>query len=417
MQRTFKKLMVPVLLSVGVSFCGHSASANAATFVSSGHAAGPQCATSGINDNGQAVGNCNSATPSTNPNPWFSSTLAGPQQVLLPLVTGQPCSVSAIANNGWMVGLCANVGNVALGAYWNAATPGNPPTAMAPLPFSLLLPPLRPADKQTVPTAQNQNGMVLAQSLSANEQATVVVYAAGSATPQRVSGWGNNCSGVDLTETLTNGWPRILMNCPGANGTPEITSASWSGSGFSLVTPPLPAGASYCEAVDMNDAGQFVGTCTFPGSSPDTLQTAYWASATSTPLLLTMPLNAQNVAMAINARGHVVAYGRNPLGLLTLLFWPDPTNSFTVAPIQPLPGSNQTNFAGFGDNDSVAMTCLNSNQYPTACSWTPSGGTVSVVGLGGTSSESSGISPSGVFIFGTATDTSNDFNAVGATLP
>lgn len=417
MRHSLRTLMAPLLLSVGVLLCGHAAIANAATFVSSGHAAGPQCTTSGVNDSGQVVGNCNSATPSANATPWFSSTLAGPQQVLLSLVPGQRCSVSAIANNGSIVGLCANVGNVTVGVHWNAATPVNPPIAMAPLPFSLLLPPLRPADKQTVPTAQNQNGVVVAQSLSANERATVVVYTAGGATPQRVSGWDDNCSGVDLTETLTNGWPIILMNCPGANGTPEITSARWSGGGFALVNPSLPAGASYCEAVDMNDAGQFVGTCTFPGSSPDTLQTAYWASASSTPLLLTMPLNAQNVAMAINALGHVVAYGRTPSGLLTLLFWPDPTNSFTVQSIQPLPGSNQVSFAGFGDNDSVAMSCLNSNQYSTACSWTTSGGTVAVAGLSGPSSESNGISPGGTFIFGTATDAANNFNAVGATLP
>lgn len=413
MQHSFKQLIALML----VCACGYGAAANAATFVSSGHAAGPQCATAGVNDSAQVVGNCNPATPSASANAWFSPIPAGPQQVLLSLITGQPCSVSAIANNGWIVGLCANTGNVAFAVFWNASSPGSPPIAMNALPGKLLLPLLRPADKQTVPTAQNQNGVVAAQSLSANGDATVVVYTAGNATPQRVSGWGDNCTAVDLTETLTNGWPVILMNCPGSNGTPVVTIATWSGGGFALVTPPLPLGASYCQAVDMNDAGQFVGTCMFPGSSPDKLQTTYWASASSTPSLLTMPLNAQNVAMAINALGHVVAYGRDPSGRLTLLFWPTPANPFTVQSIPPLPGSNQVSFAGFGDDDTVAMTCINSSQYPTACYWTNPSGTLPVLGLGGLTSESNGLSPAGTFIFGSAKDAGMNSNAVVAPLP
>ena len=233
MQHLFKLLIVLMLV-------GTSALVSAATFVSSGNVAGPQCETARVNDGGQVVGNCNPATPGNNANAWFAPVLAGPQQVLLPLVAGQPCSVSAIANNGWMVGLCTSVGNVTFAVFWNASAPGGTPIAMNPLPFQLLLPPLRPADKQTVPTAQNQNGGVLAQSLSANRDATVVVYTAGNPTAQRVSGWGDNCFGVDLNETMTSGKPVILMNCPGPTGTPVITVASWSGAAYTLVTPPLP---------------------------------------------------------------------------------------------------------------------------------------------------------------------------------
>lgn len=414
MQHSFKQLIALML----VCACAFVSVANAAIFVSSGNVAGPQCETAGVNDSGQVVGNCNPATPGNNANAWFAPALAGPQQVLLPLDAGKPCSVSAIANNGSIVGTCASVGSVTFAVLWNASAPGGTPIAMKPLPFQLLLPPLRPADKQTVPTAQNKNGVVLAQSLSANGDATVVVYTDGGATPQRVSGWGDNCFGVDLTETLTNGKPVILMKCPGPNGTPVITVASWGGAAYTLVTPPLPPGASYCEAVDMNDAGQFVGTCMFPGTSPDKLQTGYWGSASSSPSLLTMPLNAQNVAVAINALGHVVAYGRDPSGLLTLLFWPTPTNPFTVQSIQPLPGSNQVSFAGLANDDTVAMTCLNSSQYPTACYWRPLGGTVAIPALsGGLKSTLNGISPSGSIVSGAATDAAKKLNAVAANLP
>ncbi|MCT7264468.1 hypothetical protein, partial [Salmonella enterica] len=133
------------------------------------------------------VGNCSSATVSANSNPWYAASLSGPQQVLPPLVNGQPCSVEAIANSGWMLGSCANAANLSFAVFWNAATPSGLPTATAPLPGTLLFPLLRPADVQTVPTALNPLGAALAQSISATLQATVVLYTPGNATPQRVS--------------------------------------------------------------------------------------------------------------------------------------------------------------------------------------------------------------------------------------
>jgi hypothetical protein len=415
MHYLFKHLITPMLLSAGALLCGYTVNVNAATFVNSGHAAGPQCNTVGVNDSGQVVGNCASSNPSANGNPWYSSTLAGPQQVLLPLVTGQPCIAKAIANNGWMVGVCSSTGNLVSAVFWNAAAVGSAPVKMAPLPGSLIFPLLRPADKQTTPSAQNQNGMVLAQSISASEAATVVVYNAGNGTPQRVSGWGDNCTGVDLTETLTNGWPSILMNCPGANGTPVITVASWSGGGYALTTPPTSELASFCVAADMNDQGRIVGTCVFPGSTADTQQTAFWSTSTSAPSLLTMPLNAQNKGVAVNASGHVLAYGNDPSGIDKSLYWPDPTNSFTVQPVQSITECVQLRAAGFGDNDTVALNCLDSNQNLSTAYWTPGGATVRLSQLpNGLLSVLSGISPNGWFVFGGAMDAAKTHNAVAA---
>ncbi|BDB19365.1 hypothetical protein cym2001_27300 [Pseudomonas sp. CYM-20-01] len=422
MQRLLRQLIAPMVLSVGVLLCGYGLSACAATYVPSAFPAGPQCETVWVNDSEQTVGKCNSATPSANAIPWYSSTLAGPQQALAPLSSRKPCEVSAISNNGgWVVGNCANANNLFFAVLWNAATPGITPITLAPLPPRwLLLIQVRPADTQTAPIAQNRNGAVLAVSLSADFDATVVVYSAGSTTPQRVSDWGDNCYGVDLTETLTNGWPRILLNCPGPSGKPVVTLATWStGSNQYVLTPAsLPAGALDCEGVDMNDQGQFVGTCTFPGTAADTQQTAFWSTASSTPLLLTMPLNAQNHAVAINNLGHVLAYGNDPTGFQRPLYWNDPTNSFSVQSIPPLPGSDVVQVAAFADNDTVALNCVNSSEYPTGCYWTPLLGTVPISPIsGGLASYLNAISPAGTYVVGSATGATFNFTAVGAKLP
>lgn len=418
MPRICKNTMTPMVFISAALLCGNAATVKAATFINSGNAAGTQCETVGVNDNAQAVGNCSSSTVSANKKQWYAAALAGPQQVLPSLVSGQPCNVGSIVNSGWIVGSCTNAGNLNFAVFWNAATLTNLPTATSPLPGTFLLPLLRDADTQTSPTAVNQSGAVLAQSISAKLQNTVVLYDAGNATPRRVSNYGDNCSGVDVNNTVINGSPSVLMNCPGVNGTPVPTIATWNSSSYVLTTLKKPSGASFCWAVGLNDQLQAVGTCVFSGSTGNVPQTAYWATPSSAALLLTMPLNAQNQAVAINNLGHVLAYGNDPSGVLKPLFWPDPNDSFTVQPIQPLPGSIQTTAAGFADNDTVAVNCLNASQYPCGGYWTPTTGTVAVPPLpGGLKSRLQGITHSGAIVYGTATNTTNNYSAVAAPLP
>ena len=59
-----------------------------------------------------------------------------------------------------------------------------------------------------------------------------------NATPQRVSSYGDNCAGVDVNNTLINGYPSVVMNCPGANATPKPTVATWNGSSYGVTTSP-----------------------------------------------------------------------------------------------------------------------------------------------------------------------------------
>ncbi|MCF5667125.1 hypothetical protein GIV47_19395 [Pseudomonas marginalis] len=418
MQRIGKNAITPMAL-IGVAlFCGNAATVNAATFISSGNAAGAQCETVGVNDNAQVVGNCSPFSVSANNNPWYAATPAGPQQILPPLVNRKPCRVEAITNSGWIVGSCSNATNRRFAVFWNTATPNSVPTKTAPLPGTLLFPLFRPADVQTLPTAVNQQGTVLAQSFNKSLLATVVLYTAGNATPRRVSSYGDNCSGVDVNNTLINGYPSIVMNCPGEDATPVPTIATWNGSAYVMTVLAVPPGASYCSAVGMNDQLKVLGTCFFNSSTDEVPQTAFWGTLTGLPDLLTMPLNAQNHAVAINNAGHYVAYGNDPSGVDKPLFVQDPTDSFSVQSIQPLPGSIQTTVAGFAGNDTIALNCIDANQHPCGGYWTSATGTAAVPQLpSGSISQLNGINPSGSIVYGTALNATEDNKAVTATLP
>ncbi|MBZ6459116.1 hypothetical protein K7402_13585 [Pseudomonas fluorescens group sp.] len=418
MTTIFKTAISSLMLGTGAILCSYNSAAYAATFVNLGHAAGAQCSTAWVNDNAQAVGNCSPPSASANNVPWFSATLAGPQQTLAPLVAGQPCMTLAISNNGWIVGSCANGTNRFFATVWSATAPNNTPTVLTPLPPSLLFPLLRPADVQTAASAQNQYGAVIAQSISASQDSTVVLYTAGSGTPERVSGWGDNCTGIEVNNTLTNGYPDVLMNCPGNTGQPVIKIAKWAAGGYSLTTLALPSGASYCWAAGMNDQSEVAGTCLYPDSNTNVSKTAFWPSPTSAPRTLTLPLNAKNAAKAINNAGHILARRGDDTGIAQDLFWEDTNSSLGVRPIVPLPGSVMTKAVGLGNDDTIALNCQDSNQYPTGCYWTPSGGTQPLAPLpGGLLSALAGIAPAGKFVFGAATSATQTLNAVAAQLP
>ncbi|USX01694.1 hypothetical protein NHF41_07635 [Pseudomonas proteolytica] len=417
MQNLFKVAILPMMVSGGALLWGAGAPVIAATFVNLGNAAGVQCATAGVNDSGQSVGNCSQDDPSANGEPWYAASTAGPQQILPLLVANQPCAVGAIANNGSLLGSCADATGRNFAVTWSAATPSGAPTKLTPLPATFLIPLLRPADVQTAATAQNQQGAVLGLSISGAGAATVVLYMPGIATPLRISGWGDMCRGAVVNNTAINGYPSLLLNCP-VNGKPVARVVTRGASGYSITDLPLASGASACWGVGMNDLNQIVGTCTFPTTPHQSSKAAFWPSPASAPRLLTLPLGANNTGVAVNNAGHVLARGMAPTGFTTDFFWADTTSSFGVRPIAFLPGSVGTQAFSLAENDTVAMDCTNSNEYPTACTWDPINATVPIPPVsGGLQSTLSSISFSGTYVAGVASDGAQDDLAVVAPLP
>ncbi|MCR4540229.1 hypothetical protein NUV89_17720 [Pseudomonas sp. 18.1.10] len=391
--------------------------ANAAMFVDYVHVAGAQCIGTSINDSGQAVGNCLLPSASANNVPWVATAPGGSLQPLAALVSGQPCRVGGITNSGWIVGDCSDASNIEFSVIWSTSNPGTTPTKLNPLPRTLLFPLLRPADVQTHAITLSQQGAVLAQSISASGNQTVVLYIPGSGTPIRISTFGDNCAGIDVNSTLIYGYPSLLMNCLGTNAKPVPTVATRGVSGYNLNVLPVPTDASYCLAAGMNDQSQIVGTCVFPDSDDHVPQTAFWATPSSLPKLLTLPLNAKNQGIAINNAGHILARRGDSTGIPQNLFWGDPKDSFGIRPIVPLPGSITTKAVDFAHNDTIVLTCENSAQYTTACTWTPDEGTQALAPInGGLKSQLTSISPTGKFVVGGTTDTAQNINAAAATL-
>lgn len=182
------KLSAITLLGLGLYATGLSV-AHAATWTPFAVTVGAQCAPIDINDSGITVGNCTPASTTANDIPWVAVG-SGSQVALPPLATGQPCRVWAVSNTGKVVGDCRDASNSHFGTTWEATSPSTAPTKLNPLPSTWLIPLLRPQDVATEGVAINDQGDVAGSSYNADSRGTVVFYATGSSTPERVSDWG-----------------------------------------------------------------------------------------------------------------------------------------------------------------------------------------------------------------------------------
>lgn len=409
-------------LMSAASFAAFCLSANAATFIDLGHAAGAQCTATGVNDSGLAVGNCSQASTSVNNAPWVANiTTAGPQQPLAAMAAGQPCEVNGLSNAGLAVGSCKDASNVSFATVWSAATPGNAPLQLNPLPGTLLFPLLRPADKSTTLAAFTQQGDILGSSLSANDVATVVFYNAGNATPIRVSNWGDNCVGVDVI----NRGASIAMNCPNSSGIPIGQIAQLSGSNYSTTTLALPSGATNCTVSAINDQLQIVGACYYPNTAVNVSKTAYWATPSSSPLVLTLSSGSKNRGMLINNSGSPSSPGRalvvrqDEQGRAQYLIWlPLPTPIPAINFILPPAGSVWTEAVSMADNNIVVLNSTSTSQYPAGCTWDTTNGTQCLAPIGGgLISRFTSISRNGSFAVGDNVDNAQAVGAAATTLP
>jgi hypothetical protein len=100
--------------------------------------------------------------------------------------------------------------------------------------------------------------------------------------------------GVGVYATKLNDHDQVL-------GTWQGLPALWSpGAGFSLLRAPVGVGSNFA-AVDLNDAGQVVGSTTAPNAQNVGL---FWRRATDAPL--TIP---QGISVAINNASHIILVG------------------------------------------------------------------------------------------------------------
>lgn len=405
-----------LFLAIATALVGmaHPSIAQAQSLTGEGNAAGAQCEASGVNDNGVAVGACSPNSASNAADAWVAET-PGTETVLPSLASGQPCSAVNITNAGIITGACANANNVSFGVTWNATSPGSAPLQLNPIPGLLGL----LADVSTTASAYDQAGNVVGESISGSGNGTTVLWPTGSGTPIAVSNRGDNCSPIDVNNTLVGGQPTVVLNCPNSNGTTTADVAQATGllGTYAMTALPIPTGSTHCVVSAINDSAQIIGTCHFP--APDIPVATFWANPTSTPVMLsssTLPVHTRTAGGLINRSGLAIVVYQNTSGKSESAYWD--TNSGTVTLIAPLQGGSTTFVTGLADNGTAALVSEDSNENGEAAFSTPSGGTNAAGFFGGGQESSFGaISPSGSVAVGQAEDSSENSNAVTATIP
>ena len=405
-----------------------SLTVNAAAYTNLGHEAGAQCETSGINDSGIAVGNCTPASASANNVPWLADTNTENSQVALkPLVAEQPCRALNISNAGWIGGICKNANNVNTAVVWNATTPNNTPTPLKPLPGVVL--PLRAADVKTIIMASNQRGDMVGWSISSNQELSTVIWLAGDDTPKRVFssllgllGYNDKCVPVGVSDSLSNGYPSIAMNCPRTNGItiPQVAKANVTT--YTISSLPIATGANRCYVKGINNTLQSVGYCEYPDTATNPVRTAAWMTPTTAPLTLTLSIKSKNAGRAINNSGVVLASRQDDTGRVSDLTWIPLAGLAGIQLIQPPTGAVSTQAFGIADNNTVALNS-DVDQYLTGCIWSPAtGGNAATTHClasigGGKKNWLSTFSQSGSYAGGVNLNSTQDMDAVAVELP
>lgn len=421
--KTRKKPLTMLCLTALSGLLGSVSVSQAATLVNEGHAAGAQCGSTGVNNNGVVVGGCTVGS-GTGPMTAFVSTSLGTETPLSPLVAGQSCSPGGIANSGTIIGSCSNGSNVGFAVTWNASTPTSAPMVLNPFPaglLGLLLPHVSSAA-----TGFNQLGSVIGESENSNGDGTAVIWPAGSSTATPVSSLDDNCVPLDVNNTLINSLPSVALTCPNQNSnakgtvTAKIAQATGLLGGYVATALPIPVGYEYCTVHEINDAVNAVGAC--HTTAPDHPVTAFWSSPGSTPILLTtLSGNPFNAGIHINnpvapnlvqvTFSYQMANAKHGAGV-----WTPSTGAVSIIP--PFAPNLSIAPAGLADNGLVIVVGENSAEHTQGGTWTPSTGTVATGMLaGGQNNALVQVSRNGLYAVGEAEDSSSTGDAVYTTLP
>ena len=413
MNPLFKTLLGIGLFSAGLGVAHGAAWAPFAPTV------GPKCSPIDINDSGNTVGVCRPASETANDIPWVADGAThGAQVALTSLASNQPCSVWGISNSGTVVGSCADASNALFAVIWNYLAPGASPVKLDALPATLLIPLLRPKDVRTVATAINDQGDIAGLSSNAAGDSTVVFFPSGSGTPERVSGWGDNCSAADINKPAT-GNPQIALNCPNSAGNSTAMVAEKVGGSYSTTTLTRPSGASFCNVNHINNASNFVGTCFYPNSAVNVARSVYWSSKTAVPLVLSLSSGSRNAAISVNEAGFVLVVQQTATGPNQFWVWlPSPLPVPIIVLVTPPSGSKWFSAGAIATGNVVGLNAVDSNQYLVGCSWTQAGGSICLPSIGGGhNSQVEAMSKNGSFMAGTGMDSAQNIVPLVTPLP
>ncbi|WP_124649348.1 HAF family protein [Burkholderia cenocepacia] len=240
-----------------------------------------QCGAADVNNNGTLIMNCKVSNASVT-----DVVLSGGGTVqLAPLSStagGVPCASGAINNapagQETIIGSCNDGNNVSQAVVWNTAQPGSPLQLM---PWNGLLG-IIGNGVTTGATGVNLQGIVIGVSTDANGTDMPVYWAGGSNVATALNApllaQQANCAPSDINDAKT---PSIVGNCPGAGG--KNVAVLWPTLSAPYSVLPVPGGASYCMAAQINLNGQILGECIY---GTDTHRATIWGSGGTGPTVL-----------------------------------------------------------------------------------------------------------------------------------
>jgi hypothetical protein len=198
---------------------------------------------------------------------------------------GAPCAATGINNaaagSEIITGWCADANAVSQGVFWISSTPGTAPTLLSPMSTLGLLP-----DVETMATAFDTQGVIVGDSINSTGTLTPVYWSsAGVATalnPALLQS-NANCVPADVNDATT---PSIVGNCADAGTGGGNKAVLWANETSAYTVLPLPSGANYCMASEINVNGLILGDCTYGDDSHRAVQ--WQAGGTTVPTVLTM---------------------------------------------------------------------------------------------------------------------------------
>ncbi len=278
MNAIFRFRRTPGLYLAGMLLAGLNTSAQAWTDDNPGNAS--QCAVVDINDAGTVISNCAVGNASV-----AYVTVSGTETQLSSLPTtlgGVPCIGQAVNNASagkeTIIGACQDGSEIWQAVSWVSGSPGSPRQLM-PYPGVLGI---LDAGVRTRAIDVNVQGVTVGLSVDGNDT-VLPVYWSGSTTatpfnspllsPQA------NCAPASINDAAS---PSVVGNCPaGSNG--KSVAVLWATLTSSYASLPVPSGASYCAAREINLVGQILGECIY---GTDARHAVQWGPGGTGPTVL-----------------------------------------------------------------------------------------------------------------------------------
>jgi hypothetical protein len=316
-----------------------------------------QCADPAVDDAGTSIGTCEVNNVRQAFVKLFTARAGTFLTSLASTSGGAPCAATGINNaaagSEIITGWCADANAVSQGVFWPSSNPTAPPTLLQPMSTLGLLP-----DVETMATAFDTQGVIVGDSINSTGTETPVFWSpAGVATalnPALLQS-NANCVPADVNDATT---PSIVGNCADAGMGGGNKAVLWVNRNSAYTVLPLPSGANYCMASEINLYGQILGDCTYGDDSHRAVQ--WQAGGTTVPTVLTMVGGTavpHTFSADMNDSGWVasnyIASGASAGFKEACLWKPAGGNTNCVAITAPGGGSGPCIATGIGNNNKI----------------------------------------------------------------